>query len=76
MNFHGDELNPLGGAEMGAQVQAEAISHLEEVRSPLDGFCLTSMFSFGNGPKNRALIEKYVIGQISPEGIRAMATSG
>ena len=38
VNFHGDELNPLGGAEMGAQVHAEAISHLEEVRSPLDVF--------------------------------------
>ena len=32
INFHGDELNPLGGAEMGASIQAEAISHLEEVR--------------------------------------------
>ena len=31
VNFHGDELNPLGGAEMGAAIQAEAISHLEEV---------------------------------------------
>ena len=31
INFHGDELFPLGGAEMGAQLKAEAISHLEEV---------------------------------------------
>jgi len=31
VNFHGDELNPLGGAEMGAAIQAEAISHLEEI---------------------------------------------
>jgi len=31
MNFHGDELHPLGGAEMGAALGAEAISHLEEV---------------------------------------------
>ena len=31
INFHGDELHPLGGAEMGAQLKAEAISHLEEV---------------------------------------------
>ena len=31
VNFHGDELNPLGGAEMVASIQAEAISHLEEV---------------------------------------------
>lgn len=33
LNFHGDELHPLGGAEMGAQLRAEAISHLEEVSS-------------------------------------------
>nr|ACO14849.1 Probable imidazolonepropionase [Caligus clemensi] len=31
INFHGDELNPLGGAEMGASISARAISHLEEV---------------------------------------------
>lgn len=31
VNFHGDELFPLGGAEMGAQLKAEAISHLEEI---------------------------------------------
>ena len=75
VNFHGDELNPLGGAEMGAQVQAEAISHLEEVGSPLDGFFISYHFSFENDPQNRALIEKHVFGQISPEGIQAMATS-
>ena len=32
LNFHGDELHPLGGADMGAGIRAEAISHLEEVR--------------------------------------------
>jgi len=31
VNFHGDELFPLGGAEMGAELKAEAISHLEEI---------------------------------------------
>jgi len=31
INFHGDELFPLGGAEMGAALKAEAISHLEEI---------------------------------------------
>uniref|UniRef100_A0A0N4ZY24 Probable imidazolonepropionase n=1 Tax=Parastrongyloides trichosuri TaxID=131310 RepID=A0A0N4ZY24_PARTI len=31
INFHGDELTPLGGAEMGASINAKAISHLEEV---------------------------------------------
>ncbi|XP_029637099.1 probable imidazolonepropionase [Octopus sinensis] len=31
INFHGDELNPLKGAEMGAQLGALAISHLEEI---------------------------------------------
>jgi len=31
VNFHGDELYPLGGAEMGAEIRAEAISHLEEI---------------------------------------------
>ncbi|XP_040579397.1 probable imidazolonepropionase [Lepeophtheirus salmonis] len=33
INFHGDELNPLGGAEMGASLHAKAISHLEEISS-------------------------------------------
>ena len=47
VNFHGDELNPLGGAEMGAQVQAEAISHLEEVRSPLGRFFKFPCFLLG-----------------------------
>jgi len=31
LNFHGDELHPLGGAELGAELQAQAISHLEEI---------------------------------------------
>merc|ERR1719483_2776 len=31
LNFHGDELFPLGGAEMGSELRAEAISHLEEI---------------------------------------------
>ncbi|TRY69953.1 hypothetical protein TCAL_11550 [Tigriopus californicus] len=31
INFHGDELNCLNSAEMGAELQAEAISHLEEI---------------------------------------------
>jgi len=31
INFHGDELYPLGGAEMGADMEAHAISHLEEI---------------------------------------------
>lgn len=31
LNFHGDELHPLGGAELGADLQAEAVSHLEEI---------------------------------------------
>ena len=31
LNFHGDELYPLGGAELGAKLGAQAISHLEEV---------------------------------------------
>lgn len=31
LNFHADELHPLGGAEMGASLGAEAMSHLEEV---------------------------------------------
>ncbi|KAK6176861.1 hypothetical protein SNE40_015079 [Patella caerulea] len=31
INFHGDELNPLGSAEMGAEIGATAISHLEEI---------------------------------------------
>uniref|UniRef100_A0A0K0FHJ8 Probable imidazolonepropionase n=1 Tax=Strongyloides venezuelensis TaxID=75913 RepID=A0A0K0FHJ8_STRVS len=31
VNFHGDELTSLGGAEMGASINAKAISHLEEV---------------------------------------------
>ncbi|XP_071526582.1 probable imidazolonepropionase [Panulirus ornatus] len=31
INFHADELHPLKGAEMGASLGAEAMSHLEEV---------------------------------------------
>ncbi|XP_015915359.1 probable imidazolonepropionase [Parasteatoda tepidariorum] len=31
INFHGDELNPIGAAEMGASLGATAISHLEEI---------------------------------------------
>ncbi|KFM71588.1 putative imidazolonepropionase, partial [Stegodyphus mimosarum] len=31
LNFHGDELHPIGAAEMGAELKAEAISHLEEI---------------------------------------------
>ncbi|GAB1599070.1 probable imidazolonepropionase isoform X1, partial [Argonauta hians] len=31
INFHGDELYPLKGAEMGAELEALAISHLEEI---------------------------------------------
>lgn len=31
MNFHGDELNPIGGAEVGAELGAHGISHLEEI---------------------------------------------
>ncbi|XP_062611557.1 probable imidazolonepropionase [Saccostrea cucullata] len=31
INFHGDELHPLGGAEMGSELGALAISHLEEI---------------------------------------------
>lgn len=31
INFHGDELHPTGSAEMGAEIGARAISHLEEI---------------------------------------------
>ncbi|XP_069100954.1 probable imidazolonepropionase [Argopecten irradians] len=31
INFHGDELHPLDGAKMGAELGALAISHLEEI---------------------------------------------
>ncbi|XP_053575772.1 probable imidazolonepropionase [Bombina bombina] len=31
LNFHGDELNPMKSAELGAQLGAHAVSHLEEV---------------------------------------------
>ncbi|XP_060082225.1 probable imidazolonepropionase [Ylistrum balloti] len=31
INFHGDELHPLEGAKMGAELGALAISHLEEI---------------------------------------------
>ncbi|CAG7731650.1 unnamed protein product [Allacma fusca] len=31
MNFHADELYPLGSAEMGASIKAEAMSHLEQI---------------------------------------------
>ncbi|XP_076967811.1 putative imidazolonepropionase [Tamandua tetradactyla] len=31
INFHGDELHPLKAAELGAELGAQAVSHLEEV---------------------------------------------
>ncbi|GIY05833.1 probable imidazolonepropionase [Caerostris extrusa] len=31
INFHGDELHPMGAAEMGAELKAKAISHLEKI---------------------------------------------
>ncbi|CAL1301074.1 unnamed protein product [Larinioides sclopetarius] len=31
INFHGDELNPMEAAKMGAELGAKAISHLEEI---------------------------------------------
>ncbi|XP_029457436.1 probable imidazolonepropionase isoform X1 [Rhinatrema bivittatum] len=31
MNFHGDELHPMNSAELGAELRAQAISHLEEI---------------------------------------------
>jgi imidazolonepropionase len=31
INFHGDELHPVGSAELGADLGARAISHLEEI---------------------------------------------
>ncbi|XP_015668127.1 probable imidazolonepropionase [Protobothrops mucrosquamatus] len=31
MNFHGDELHPMRSAELGAELGAQAISHLEEI---------------------------------------------
>lgn len=33
ISFHGDELNPLGSAEMGSEIGAKAISHLEFISS-------------------------------------------
>ncbi|XP_077121277.1 putative imidazolonepropionase [Ranitomeya variabilis] len=31
LNFHGDELNPMKAAELGAELEALAVSHLEEI---------------------------------------------
>lgn len=31
INFHGDELNPMASGELGAELGAKAISHLEHV---------------------------------------------
>jgi imidazolonepropionase len=31
LNFHGDELHPMRAAELGAELKARAISHLEEI---------------------------------------------
>nr|XP_033807415.1 probable imidazolonepropionase [Geotrypetes seraphini] len=31
INFHGDELHPMNSAELGAELGAQAISHLEEI---------------------------------------------
>ncbi|XP_071491307.1 probable imidazolonepropionase [Diadema antillarum] len=34
INFHGDELHPVRAAELGAELKARAISHLEEISEP------------------------------------------
>ncbi|XP_071960627.1 probable imidazolonepropionase [Antedon mediterranea] len=31
LNFHGDELHPMEAAELGGELKAEAVSHLEEI---------------------------------------------
>nr|XP_016849228.1 PREDICTED: probable imidazolonepropionase isoform X2 [Anolis carolinensis] len=31
INFHGDELHPMHSAELGAELEAKAVSHLEEI---------------------------------------------
>lgn len=31
INFHADEIHPLGGADMGTEIKAHAISHLEQI---------------------------------------------
>ena len=58
INFHGDELNPLGGAEMGASIQAEAISHLEEVRILKLNAWGIWCYSFGNMPSPNSFSDK------------------
>lgn len=34
VNFHGDELHPTNSAELGAELQAHAVSHLEHISVP------------------------------------------
>ena len=79
MNFHGDELNPLGGAEMGAAIQAEAISHLEEVAILMLSASWTmyqAFTMFYQSSKYVKILDNFSISQISPAGIQAMASSG
>ena len=79
VNFHGDELNPLGGAEMGAAIQAEAISHLEEVAILMlsASWKMYQAFTmFYQSLKYVKILDKFSISQISPAGIQAMASSG
>ena len=46
INFHGDELHPLGGAELGGELRAEAVSHLEEVSLESGGSSVLPLYHF------------------------------
>ncbi|KAK3101029.1 hypothetical protein FSP39_000365 [Pinctada imbricata] len=70
LNFHGDELSPLDGAKMGAELGALAISHLEEISdSGIDA--MTKVGSVGVVLPTTAYILR-----LTPPPVRKMIESG
>ncbi|XP_071081636.1 probable imidazolonepropionase [Haliotis cracherodii] len=70
VNFHGDELHCLNSAEMGADIGALAISHLEEVSRDGIGAMATS------GTVAVILPTTAYILRLSPPPVRQMITEG
>ncbi|KAK3579338.1 hypothetical protein CHS0354_029630 [Potamilus streckersoni] len=70
INFHGDELHPTHSAEMGAELSATAISHLEEISD--DG--IAAMVE--SGSVGVVLPTTAYILRLNPPPVRKMIDSG
>jgi len=70
LNFHADELFPLKGAELGAELGARAIAHLEEVSD--DGIKAMAL----SGSVAVILPSTAYILRLKPPPVRAMIESG